>query len=227
MATRPVFLPESVAPFWKSSEVHFEWHAGFAISQKQKSIDSFHDAALDSAAISRPLEVSSKSTSSLGTSLSAFRLRVSHNEFGDIALESAFQGSKVFSQSGQLAHAYSMDPRDAKSEARGINETEQLVGFRWGDKDWPLEPKSWFYDWLFMTAVLHSMPEAPSQIRRYDAFTDIEFNPKKSFNCQARSCAIIAASESDEQLREWIESPDLLIGRPKQEAPIQSTLFLE
>jgi len=27
----------------------------------------------------------------------------------------------------------------------------------------------------------------------YDTFTDIEFNPKRSFNCQARSCALFVA----------------------------------
>ena len=30
-------------------------------------------------------------------------------------------------------------------------------------------------------------------LQEHDAFTDIEFNPKKSFNCQARSCALFVA----------------------------------
>ena len=27
----------------------------------------------------------------------------------------------------------------------------------------------------------------------FDAFTDIEFNPKKSFNCQAKSCSLFVS----------------------------------
>ena len=27
-------------------------------------------------------------------------------------------------------------------------------------------------------------------LNEFDAFTDIEFNPKRSFNCQAKSCAL-------------------------------------
>ena len=30
-------------------------------------------------------------------------------------------------------------------------------------------------------------------IIKFDAFTDIEFNPKKSFNCQAKSAAIFTS----------------------------------
>jgi type I restriction enzyme M protein len=33
-------------------------------------------------------------------------------------------------------------------------------------------------------------PELTEQAVEYDAFSDIAFNPKKSFNCQARSVAV-------------------------------------
>jgi hypothetical protein len=32
-----------------------------------------------------------------------------------------------------------------------------------------------------------------SHLCKYKGFTDIEFNPKKSFSCQARTCAIIVS----------------------------------
>ena len=31
------------------------------------------------------------------------------------------------------------------------------------------------------------------ELLTYRAFTDIEFNPDKSFNCQARSCALLVS----------------------------------
>lgn len=225
MAVRPIFLPLAEAPFWDAVDVEFQWHPGMAISQKQKSIDSLHHSALDTLEISWPLEVSSKSTSALGTCLSAFRLGILHETIGEISLESAFQGSKVFSQSGQIIDAYNMESRESKAFAGHINESEELVGFHWMGRNWPLEPKSWFYDWLYINGIVHSLPEAPAQIRRHDAFTDIEFNPKKSFNCQARSCAIIASTKDDEELRALLMNPDSMVGPSSNSTPNQVRLF--
>ena len=62
--------------------------------------------------------------------------------------------------------------------------------------EWPLTPKTAFYDWLYVRA-LRELARSDGQIdrslRRYQAFTDIEFNPAKSVNCQARSCALYVA----------------------------------
>lgn len=225
MAVRPVFLTRSDPPFWRSTSIEFNWHPGLSHAQKQRSITSLHDAALDQVPVSRILEVSSKSTSETGKKLSAFNLIVDHPDFGGIPLESAFQGSKVFRLHGQLFEAYASDPRTAKGAAKEVNGKDHLIGFRWNNQDWPLEPKTWFYDWLYITAVLHSIPEAPAQIRRYDAFTDIEFNPKKSFNCQARSCAIIASTVNNEELRSLIKTPESMIQQTQKSTLGQARLF--
>lgn len=42
----------------------------------------------------------------------------------------------------------------------------------------------------------------------HDCFTDIEFNPKKSLNCQARSCALAVALKRAGTLTVAMTSPE-------------------
>ena len=51
---------------------------------------------------------------------------------------------------------------------------------------YPLVPKNAFYDWLYIRA-LHALADWNSDKILYDTLTDIEFNPKKQINCQARA----------------------------------------
>jgi hypothetical protein len=61
MASRPVFLATNEeGSFFKEINVEFEWFAGMATSQKQKSINSLHKNA-ESEGILNILEVSTKS----------------------------------------------------------------------------------------------------------------------------------------------------------------------
>ena len=55
--------------------------------------------------------------------------------------------------------------------------------------EFPANPKTFFYDWLYVNAVSQNK-ELLSKLSEYTAFTDIAFNPEKSINCQARSAAI-------------------------------------
>ena len=56
----------------------------------------------------------------------------------------------------------------------------------------PLNPKAFFYDWLYINAVLEN-PLLAAERLKYNAFTDIEFNPEKSINCQAKAAALFVA----------------------------------
>lgn len=56
----------------------------------------------------------------------------------------------------------------------------------------PLNPKTIFYDWLYINAVLEN-PLLAAELLKYNAFTDIEFNPEKSINCQAKAAALFVA----------------------------------
>ena len=72
---------------------------------------------------------------------------------------------------------------------------DQLTGFQFNGRQWPLTPKTAFYDWLYIRALreLDGKDEIDESLCQYQAFTDIEFNPKRSVNCQARSCALHVA----------------------------------
>ena len=79
MSTRLNFIP-TIAPtnLVKEIEISFEWYPGFAISQKQKSIESLHFVA-SKKGYGSLLEISTKSPEPLGRSLSAFNLQRTHN----------------------------------------------------------------------------------------------------------------------------------------------------
>ena len=137
------------------------------------------------------MEVSTKSEEKLGFRLSAFNLKVNLRDGRSIPLEAAYQGSKVFKNGGPFNDLYDVSPRDAKRDERLIN-SGPLTGFRFEGDDWKLEPKTAFYDWLYMYA-LKDHADFLRKLFEYDGFTDIEFNPSKSINCQARSCAILVS----------------------------------
>ncbi|MFP3398368.1 hypothetical protein SB749_18775, partial [Brevibacterium sp. SIMBA_078] len=68
-------------------------------------------------------------------------------------------------------------------------------------------PKTLFYDWLYLNA-LSLNEELIKEVIKYDAFTDIEFNPGKSINCQARSVALFVALYKTGELEEALSSED-------------------
>lgn len=202
MAERPVFLPQGNGKqLVREVSVPFTWHAGLAVSQKQKSIASLHESARAMLQVSSPLEVSTKSLDPVGQSLSAFRLSV---RLGNrvIPLESAFQGSKVFEGGGPYLDLLEGDARSAKTDPR-IRDSGRIVGFQFDGEFWPTEPLTAFYDWLYIRTVA-DRPALLNSLRTHDAFTDIEFNPKRSINCQAHSAALLNALLSRGALQQAI-----------------------
>src|SRR5262245_15447590 len=205
MAERPVFIP---AP--ESSELVHEvflslkWNPGFASVQKEKNVRALHDAAAE-AGITRVLEVSTKSDSRRGQHLSAFYLKVVHPTLGEIPLESAFQGSKAFERGGPFVDLYTVDARSAKKDRR-LKESGRLVAFKFDGFAWPLEPKTAFFDFLYARCIY---PHRDWAVKLFDygGFTDIEFNPWKSINCQARSIALFLSLLRRGQLDEAVGSP--------------------
>ncbi|MGN0363665.1 MAG: DUF6977 family protein [Bilifractor sp.] len=182
MALRPVFFIQDNKV--EERNVEFQWFAGFAVSQKQKCIRSLHETINKVMPGAVPLEISTKSEVSLGRFLSAFNLHLDGT-----FLENAFQSSKVFEQGGPYQDLLKMNPRDAKRDPR-LKESGKLTGFRYGGHDFPLQPLTAFYDYIYLKAVLYS--KVPyEKLKEYNAFTDIEFNPKRSINTQARSVATI------------------------------------
>lgn len=197
MAERPVFIPAPSDRLVDERSLEFEWFSGFAISQKQRSVRSLHRSAADHLGLSRMLEVSTKSTEPLGVRLSAFNLWLECDARPHpILLEAAFQGSKVFATRGPFTHLYSLrSGREVKRYMKQFSE-DQLTGFRFDGRTWGLTPRTAFYDWLYIRA-LRALAERDDEIDNVlvecEAFTDIEFNPERSLNCQARSCALYVA----------------------------------
>ena len=188
MAERPVFIPIEQAPFVRTQDVEFEWFPGFAKTQKQRSLKSLHREAITKHGLTCPLEISSKSLQPLGTALSAFYLEMKLQVPPFLAcVEVVYQASKVFDDAGPFLDLLHATPRDAKRDDR-LCSSGNLRGFLWNDRLCPLEPKTAFYDWVYFRA-LGDNPQFQDALTQYGFFTDIEFNPERSLNCQAHAAA--------------------------------------
>ena len=222
MADRPVYIPSYKSDLLVETKfVEFTWYPGMAPSQRQKSIEALHQSAKEKGISKRPLEVSSKSLDNLGVQLSAFNLSVKTERYKrEFTVESAYQSSKVFKNGGpykELVYATSIA---AKKDPR-LKESGILIGFEFFGESWPLEPKTAFYDWVYLNA-LRKNHWAVERLDNYDAFTDIEFNPKKSINCQAYSVALFKSLSDRGLLNEALESQESFLkvmgGRPVNNA---------
>jgi hypothetical protein len=193
MATRPLFRSAVLGKsFVDTVMVEFKWHPGLSVSQKQKSIDSLHESAKTKNKSLDILEISSKSKVDIGVKLSAFNLMITTKKYVQtFSVESAFQSSKFFENGGPYIDLLQSTSREAKKDPR-LRNSGKLLGFKFCGTEWPLEPKTLFYDWLYMNA-LSKNPELSSEILQFSAFTDIEFNPEKSINCQAYSAALFVS----------------------------------
>lgn len=211
MAKRPVFVPLMDGKRYVLERyVDFQWHSGFAKSQKQKSIRELHEMALREYAVKHPLEVSSKSEDPLGVALSSFNLKFTTKKGRRLTVEAAFQGSKVFEFGGPFVDIFDFTPMDAKRDER-LKTNGRLTKFSFFGCDWELEPKTAFYDWLYINALLKNDDLIPLITDR-DGFTDIEFNPEKSINCQARSAALFCALYHSDRLEFALESHENFVG---------------
>lgn len=191
MATRPIFVPNpTLNHLIEEVYIDFTWTKGFSKSRVQERILNLHDAA-SRRGIGPVLEISTKSPLEIGAKLSAFNLSFSTKEGIVMTVESAYQGSKVFERGGPYQDLYDLAARRAKRDTR-LRTSGRVVGFRLLDEDFPIQPETIFYDWLYCTA-LSQHPELEHELLKYRAFSDIAFNPKKSINCQARSAALYVA----------------------------------
>lgn len=205
MSTRPVFVPAPGKPgLVEDRPIEFKWFPGFSVAQKQRCIAALHEAA----GLEPLLEISSKSSEAIGIRMSAFHLLV-NTEVGEVPLECVFQASKVFEGGGPYVDLLEARPRDAKRDER-LRTSGKLVGFERAGRAFPLEPKTLFYDWIYISAV-RSDPALVEQIATYAGFTDIEFNPKKSINCQAASAARCVALLQTGRLEAALVDPDAFV----------------
>lgn len=190
MAKRPFFLwTQSGNNLCIEKNSSFIWNPGFSVTQKRKNIHALHESARELGFFPL-LEVSTKSEYKLGQRLSAFNLKTP-SPIGDIPVECAYQGSKVFELGGPFTDLYDKPPREAKKDARLVS-SGKLTHFEYFNTYWSLYPQTAFYDWLIFQS-LRPHADYLERLLRFSGFTDIEFNPEKSVSCQARTCAIISS----------------------------------
>ena len=184
MATKMCFFVDNTNVF-DERIITYDYVKGLAFSQKQKNVLSFHSSIQNQYPNLKILEISTKSNESLGVSLSAFNLKLN-----GYPVESVFQSGKVFIDGTQYEFLKTYPPKEAKQYIAN-SEKSVLKYFMYDNMEFPLEPKSMFYDYIYIKA-LTQIPFTSSQLVNFDVFTDIEFNEKKQINCQARACAIYA-----------------------------------
>ena len=179
MASRFAFYVRNQAV--RKSEFEFDWAPGLSAAQKKKSMRNLH-AAIGA----KTLEVSTKGDEELGVRLSAFNLTL-----GGIHVENIYQSSKLFEHGGPYTDLLAVSPKEAKRDER-LRNSGDLVCFEWNGERFDRATGSAFYDYVYCRAVRENFTaEELKPMLDYAYFTDIEFNPNKARNTQARSAAIV------------------------------------
>lgn len=188
MAVRQLFIPIKNYIGVRIENIEFKYFSGFSETQKQKNIESLHFACYENG-FRNILEVSTKSPVLLGRKLSAFNLTaetmVHHQKF---TVEQAFQSSKVFENGGPYTDLLHKTSREAKLDVR-LKSSGKLKYFELFGERYENFPPTLFYDWLYINTLSKNI-ELFDDLNEYCSFTDIEFNEKKSINCQAYSLAL-------------------------------------
>lgn len=189
MAIRPYFqLGNGISNYYQENSADFEFFSGFAITQKRKSIKSLHESILKKSPNAKILEVSRRSENEIGVQLSAFNLMYEYEPNRFIPVENVFQSSKVFSNGKQYLDLLQVSPSEAKTDER-LKNSGGIVKFKLKNEIWDTYPLTMFYDYIYLSALKNNN-KLCEELMQFDTFTDIEFNPQKSINCQARTVAI-------------------------------------
>ena len=189
MTTRPVYTPKLTRPFYQQEDVEFDWNSGTSPAQKQKNSALLQETWKKKHPGKTILEVSTKSTEEMGRRLSPFNMTLRLPSLRKaFPVENVYQASKAFRHGGPYVDLLGVTPVEAKRDPR-LRDSGELVFFELEKKKYPTEPVFLFYNWLYLITLLENPKEAAA-IRDCDAYCDIEFNPDRQINCQARACAI-------------------------------------
>ena len=199
MAIRKIFIPSLRGErYVKEFEVEFIWDFGNSIKNTQECIRRMHKEAFQRYGLKDLSEISGASIMPFGRLLSAFQLPIKINNVVT-TVECAYQGSKVFENGGPYQDLYTVESRLAKKDWR-ILKSGKLVSFQLGEVKYSSEPKTAFYDMLYIGALQKLIKDSEITNTRFlkhfgnsGGFTDIYFNPNKSINCQARSVALFVS----------------------------------
>ena len=153
----------------------------------------------------RTLEISSRSSDRLGRDLSAMNLPAAGDPHRR-SVEAVYQAAKCYGDGGPDTHL-SQSGYEAKRRDRERRRQGPLAGFRHEGRQWPLETRSAFYDWLWTRSALrHRGNGVVERLQRYDGFTD-QFHRPGALACQAKTAAIVAGMGLA-RARAAIETPE-------------------
>ena len=212
MAKKKYFKIDLINNKVEEKEIEYIFSPGFAKIQKEKNIKSIKENIEKKEGFeNKILEVSTKSDTDLGVKLSAFNLSIKTKKDRIISVEMLFQSSKKFEKGGPFLDILDKDSKFAKKDTR-LRESGKLVCFIYNGEKWELEPKTLFYDWLYINTLDINIKEKKlnlEEIKKYQIFTDVEFNHKKSINCQARSLALYIVLYNMKQLKKSLKDKEV------------------
>lgn len=152
MATRPVFVVSLDDKFCIKENTDFEFFSGFSDKQKKRCICSLHKEYLKANNGKKVLEISSKSEDKLGVGLSAFNLMLKTKNGKEVSVESAFQAGKVFENGGPYTDLLDVSSKIAKKDER-LKNSGRIISFCFDGIEFETEPKTYFYNWLYINAL--------------------------------------------------------------------------
>lgn len=211
MAEKTYFVANLKENCVEKKYVEYKFNPGFSIVQKQKNIKDIHNNIKEREKDAVILEVSSKSDTDLGVKLSAFHLGVKRKKDGKkLTVEKIFQSSKVFENGGPYLDILELTSREAKKYEE-LKASGKLIEFCFKGEKWPLEPKTFFYDWIYINTLWVNIKEKNidlNELLKYNVFTDVEFNHKKSINCQASAVALFMVMYGNGILEESLQDKE-------------------
>lgn len=202
MANRIVFETKLSKPYFKKIFIDASFPKGWlykpelAIKEVNDMYKIKTDVTVD------PFEVSSAADNELGVKLSAFNLK---NKDGK-TVECIFQSSKKFENGGPYLDLLDVSSNVAKKDKR-LRTSGNLVAFVLNGKEYPLIPRTAFYDFVYISALLENK-DLCENLDNYNAFSDIWFNPDKSLNCQAEAMALYRGLKQANKLDKAMASFD-------------------
>ncbi len=210
MASRPVFVPTSQSPFVSTQNIEFEWVKGMVKAQVRKRALSLHSFAANHG-LENLLEISTASNTEFGVSLSAFNLQVTINlgseeqpNLHTNSVEAFYQSAKVGLNSqhqkvGPHPEWLTLGSSEKVKAAIKATNISEINLFKYGENVWPAQPIESFFTWLYIQGLMQKEGTL-EQLAKFNGFTDIYFNPKKTINCQARASAMAVSLFNSGQL---------------------------
>ena len=202
MANRIVFETKLSKPYFKKIFIDASFPKGW-LYKPELAIKEVNDMyKIKSDVTVDPFEVSSAAGNELGVKLSAFNLK---NKDGK-TVECIFQSSKKFENGGPYLDLLDVSSNVAKKDKR-LRTSGNLVAFVLNGKEYPLIPRTAFYDFVYISALLENK-DLCENLDNYNAFSDIWFNPDKSLNCQAEAMALYRGLKQANKLDKAMASFD-------------------